>query len=116
MCRREINLLATQKAEIRRLHRLVSVTMTNISQRARMVCSLYFTVLPFAKESEQCRKTCARIKFVLNERRLALLNATARIHWTHRPGFKDPAKNPKTKLRRGPQMTEKQTNFKMRKL
>jgi len=44
------------------------------------------------------------------------LNATARIHWTYRPGFKDPAKNPKTKLRQGPQMTEKQMNFKMRKL
>ncbi len=44
---------------------------------------------------------------------MALLNATARIHWTHRPGFKDPAKTPKTKLRRGPQMTEKQMKLKL---
>ncbi|PVF99521.1 hypothetical protein CPB86DRAFT_813891 [Serendipita vermifera] len=99
LCRREINLLSTQKAELRRLHRLAHVSSTPISLRARM-----------------CRKTCARIKFVLNERRLALLNATAQVQWIYRPGYKDPAKNPKTKLKRGPKMTEQDMKLRMQKL
>ncbi|CAG8648583.1 5247_t:CDS:2 [Acaulospora colombiana] len=78
LCRKEINLLATQKAELRRLHRLAHVSSTPISLRARM--------------------------FVLNERRLALLNATAQVQWIYRPGYKDPAKKPKTKLERGAKM------------
>ncbi|KIM23471.1 hypothetical protein M408DRAFT_320752 [Serendipita vermifera MAFF 305830] len=99
LARREINLLATQRAEIKRLHREVTYGSTPISLRARM-----------------CRKTCARIKFVLNERRLALLNATARVHWGHRAGHKDPAKSPKTKLVRGGQMTEAGMNQRIRKM
>ncbi|KAG8812688.1 54S ribosomal protein L4 mitochondrial, partial [Serendipita sp. 401] len=36
MCQRERNLLATQKAEVRRLHHLASVVSTPITLRARM--------------------------------------------------------------------------------
>ncbi|CAG7853284.1 SubName: Full=Uncharacterized protein {ECO:0000313/EMBL:CCA71003.1} [Serendipita indica DSM 11827] len=99
MCRREINLLATQRAEVRRLHHLASYASTPISKRARM-----------------CRKTCARIKFVLNERRLAYLDADTRIQWKHRPGYKDPKKKPPTKLVRGPKMTKSDIYEKMKKL
>ncbi|KAG8752925.1 54S ribosomal protein L4 mitochondrial, partial [Serendipita sp. 396] len=99
MCQRERNLLATQKAEVRRLHHLASVVSTPITLRARM-----------------CRKTCARIKFVLNERRLAYQDATARLQWVYRPGYKDPARKPAKKLKRGPKLTEKEMKRRMMKL
>ncbi|KAG8813487.1 54S ribosomal protein L4 mitochondrial [Serendipita sp. 399] len=99
MCQRERNLLATQKAELRRLHHLASVAATPITLRARM-----------------CRKTCARIKFVLNERRLAYLDASIQLQWAHRPGYKDPAKKPEKTLKKGPQMTEQVMKRRMQKL